>query len=228
MAKTRSQVRREKELTLKPSSELSKNLKQKKSNKKNNKVPHEFKNCKVRLTRLSQNEITMMLHGITQNNECEPKKYELRKRAPVEATIMKTTSSLNQLVAASQMALYTSKAIRIWEVLKKQHEKSQINLQVGQIVCARMAGHRPWPSKVVSQQKNGVKLSFFGTHDVGIVKRSQIIPYEFCKDVLEQYLIAPICDISNRTLLYHLSFIKACKELNAQNAQATPRSGDRC
>lgn len=235
MAKTRSQKSKEKDQSPdKHNAKLSQNLKQKQPKQKKTKqkkskqmnIPIEF-NCSVRLTRLSQSEITIMLHGITENYKFEPKKYDLRKRsAPREAVPVKTTNNVKTLVAASQMAFYTAKAIRIWDDLKKKYGKNQISLQDEQIVCARMAGHRPWPSKVLKTQKNGVKLYFYGTHEPGIVKRSEIVPYEFCHDVIEQYLKAPTCNVNTRTLMYHLSFVKACKELTGENVEAESCRGD--
>lgn len=242
MAKTRPQMSREKGRSPKKPADLSKNLKQKKSkqkipkqknpkqknskqkNSKQIKVPIEFI-CSVRLTRLSQNEIAIMLHGKTKNDKFEPNKYDLRKRAaPSEAKTVKPINNVRTLVAASQMAFYTAKAIRIWDDLKKKNGKNTISLQVDQIVCARMAGHRPWPSKVLKTQKNGIQLFFFGTNEIGVVKRSEIVPYEFCHDVIEQYLKAPTCNVSTRTLMYHLSFVKACKELTGQHGKAAASS----
>lgn len=135
-------------------------------------------------------------------------------------TNKKVEKSLKELVIASQMALCTAKAIRIWENLKKENAKVGRKLEVGQIVCARMSGHRPWPSKIDALQKNGIKLTFLGTHDVGIVKRSEVIPYELRKDVLEQYLKVSINDVSNNRLNYHLSFVKACKETTIYDGKA--------
>lgn len=112
------------------------------------------------------------------------------------------------------MAFCTAKAIRIWENLKKEIVKYKIEMKVDQITCARMAGHRPWPAKIVGFQKNGIKLTFFGTHDTGVVKKCEVIPYELCKDVLAQYLTVPVHEVSHNRLCYHLSFIKACKEVS--------------
>lgn len=73
MAKTRSQSRRESVLPASVSKSLSKNLKAKKSNSKNFKIPHEFPNCRVILTRLQPNEISILLSG----SKSEPKRvYE--------------------------------------------------------------------------------------------------------------------------------------------------------
>lgn len=183
----------------------------KKSKKATFKIPTEMK-CFVLLRKLSQNDVAK-LTGIEDKST---KKYELRKREPVKMVEidLKPKRSLNQIVAMSQMALHTSKAIRMWDILKKQFAKSKVSLNVGQIVCGRMSGHRPWPAKIESFEKNGVLLKFRGTNDTGIVKKAEIIPCELCTDILEQYLKVPISNIPAKTLLYHMSFIKACREVN--------------
>lgn len=231
MAKTRSQTKRDNSSCLKvpsqPVKKLSKNLKRNKPKLNEIKVPQDFQICRVRLTKLTPDQIDFWLQGkSTDSSESVSKKiYELRTRPLPIIPVKRAEKSLKQLVVSSQMAFCTAKAIRIWENLKKQNAKNSIQLKVNQIVCARMSGHRPWPSKIVAIQKNGIKLTFFGTHDTGIVKKSEVIPYELCNDVLEQYLKVPVCDVSNNRINYHLSFIKACKETSC-NGQTTKRAND--
>lgn len=174
-------------------------------------VPDEMK-CIVRLNRLRQTDIANLIKTEMKS----PKKYELRKRetAKVDKIETKPKKKLNQIVAMSQVALHTSKAIRMWDILKKNFAKTKGNLNVGQIVCGRMSGHRPWPAKVESFERNGVMLKFYGTNENGTVKKAEIIPYEQCKEILDQFLRVPICNIPLKTLNYHMSFIKACREVN--------------
>lgn len=212
MAKTRSQTKRENDSVKKNKiglNKLSKTIKQHKTVAI--KVPSEMK-CFVLIRKLSQADI-YKLKGTEKELE---KTYELRKREPVKVdeNRLKAKKSLHQIVALSQMALQTSKAIRMWDVLKKQFVKSKVNLIVGQIVCGRMSGHRPWPAKIESFERNGVLLTFYGTNEKGIVKKAEIVPCEQCKEVLYQFLSVPISNISSKTLFYHMSFIKACKEIN--------------
>lgn len=220
MAKTRSQSKKKSESKSIDAKQLTKNFKKTKSKAKEIIVPRQFQSCRVKLNRISQEQINLWLSGPMQTDNCikpnDKKKYGLRNRTPTVVAPKSAQKSLKQLVVASQMAFCTSKAIRIWDNLKKQTEKQKINLKVDQIVCARMSGHRPWPSKIVAFQKNGIKLKFFGTHDIGVVKKCEVIPYEMCGDVLEQYLKIGI-DMTNNRLNYHLSFIKACKETSSQN-----------
>lgn len=226
MAKTRLQAQRERQsssiVTKFSPKKLSKNLKRTKTTHQNQKiikVSHQMIECRVRLTKLSPTQINFWLNGqpAKQEKDCEKKTYELRKRIPTANCVSMTKpieKSLKQLAVASQNALCTAKAIRIWESIKKQIAKNIIQLEINQIVCARMSGHRPWPAKVIAIQKNGIKLFFFGTNETGIVKKIDVISYEKCGDVLEQYLKVSISDVANNRLCYHLSFIKACKEVS--------------
>lgn len=218
MAKTRSQSRRANEHAIQTSSREN-NKKKSKSKTTVFKVPPEMQKCHIRLIRLDPKKINFLLNDEQSQpqfvDEKQPKKkYNFRSRSdlPVFST-EKPKKSLKQIVAISQSVLYTSKAMRIWETIKKEAKKNNVEIKCDQIVCARMSGHRPWPAKLESFQKNGILLKFFGTHEIGIVKRSEVIPYELCKEMLEQYLKVPICDLASKTLSYHMSFIKACTEI---------------
>lgn len=212
MAKTRSQSRSENDRkvlkrTQKNAVILPKKIKQKKAVAV--KIPN-IMNCVVNLDRLTQSEISRL----TKTEVKLDKKYNFRKRETVPKIEPKPKKSLNQIVAMSQAALHTSKAIRMWDISKKVFAKSKVDLSVGQVVCGRMSGHRPWPAKIESFEKNGVMLKFYGTNEKGIVKKAEIIPCESCKEILEQYLKVPNCNIPPKTLMYHLSFVKACREVN--------------
>lgn len=206
MAKTRSQSRTEQSCSsLKP--KLSQKLKQKKC-----KLPV-IRECYVILPRNNTKDITLLSQNNTQTHT---KSYNLRaKVVPTASAITerkeKASKSLKQLVALSQAALYTSKAARLWEALKKQKRDK---VQVNDIVCARMAGHRPWPGKVNSFSKKGTLIEFFGTHNSGYVKQTEIIPFHLCKDVLSEYMKVPIADLCVKTMSYHLSFTKAIREVS--------------
>lgn len=182
-----------------------------------------MKECRVRLTRIDLSKINLICpteKGIDKSKENAhvelSKSYDLRKRtqkATVEIQIKKS-KSVQQLVACSQAALYTSRAARLWELLKKENPHRNHPIKIDDIVCARMAGHRPWPAQITSFPRNGVQLKFFGTHDIGCVKKLEIIPYKFCQHVLEEYLKVPTTDLCTKTLMYHLSFLKGVKEVS--------------
>lgn len=152
---------------------------------------------------------------INETNGYSQPTYELRERKPKNVKIVEQrTKSLKQIVAASQAALYTSKAIRIWESLKKKTVQEKIDLKTNDIVCARMSGHRPWPARIKEFKRNSIFVKFYGTQEEGIVKKSEIVPYDFCEEMISTFLKMSTSDLNNRSLMYHLSFVKACIELN--------------
>lgn len=222
MAKTRSQSRSEKNVSIPPvqkqkslSSNLSRNLKCKKSKSQPQPV---MKSCRVRLTRIDPKNIDLINARYNEAKKTGTKQlsmqYELRKRATstvLSAPVKKTRAKpLNQIVALSQYTLHTSRAIRLWDEIKK---KSMSTLKINDIVCARMAGHRPWPGKVMNFDKKGTRIYFYGTHEEGYVKKAEIVPYELVKSVLEEYLHISCSSLCSKTLIYHMSFLKAVKEL---------------
>lgn len=181
--------------------------------KKNKCVGKKFKlkECVVRLNRLE------IIEPQTNNSiaKSPPGRYTLRNR--VETTKecpVKERKPLLQVVAMSQAALYTAKAIRIWEQIKKQAVKDKVQLNVNLIVCARMAGHRPWPARILSFEKNGVSLIFYGTNETGIVKKSEVLPYNICKEMMGEFLKVPLENLCNRTFSYHMLFVKASREVS--------------
>lgn len=117
-------------------------------------------------------------------------------------------------MATSQAALFTSRAVRLWEVLKKDKNKKVMELKIGDVVCGRMAGHRPWPAKIISFRKNGTELHFFGTNETGCIKKSEIMPIEFCSTVIQEYLKVPTRDLCLKILNYHMLFVKATREVS--------------
>lgn len=164
MAKTRSQSRRESSISSQSLSIQTNNKFKKKSKSKAIKNPPEMKKCCIRLTRLDPNQINLLQknENLLKPNKIESKKYNLRTRSVASPIInKKPKKSIQQIVAMSQSALYTSKAIRVWENTKKNEKTNNVEIFVNQIVCARMSGHRPWPAKVDSFQRNGVSLTFF-------------------------------------------------------------------
>lgn len=212
MAKTRAQTRKESE------KKLAKSLKKSVPKKNTIRIGETIiKSCTVRLERVdlkAVNDASQNVHKQTENNT---NNYNLRTKNSSNASDSQTkvvipAKSVKQLVAISKAALHTAKAIRIWDNIKKQHTKDV--LTVDQIVCARMAGHRPWPSKILKFQKNGVQLLFYGTNETGIVKKAEIISYYSCKDVINEYLKVPKSDLSSKTLEYHMQFLKAVREVS--------------
>lgn len=202
MAKTRAQSRAEN------SKKLNANLKP----NKRVKTYVKLKECFIRLDRIDVNSFQVL--------GSEKTEYSLRKRASnpvVKIPKLKPEKKLNQIVALSQSALYTSRAARLWETIKKQYDQQNVKIKIDDIVFARMAGHRPWPSKLIEFRRNGVHVKFFGTNEVGTLKKIEIVPYELCQEMIEQYLKVPIADLSARTLMYHMSFIKAIKEVSCFN-----------
>lgn len=171
-----------------------------------------MKDCRVRLDRINLTEI----NSICNINSGE-KSHNLRKRATIENLVTKKVKPLNQIVAQSQAALFTSRAVRMWDALKKQCTKNKIKIHENDVVCARMSGHRPWPSRVIEFKRNGVLLHFYGTNESGTVKKSEIVPLVLCQEMIAEYLYVPTRHLCSKTLSYHMSFIKSTREVSCIN-----------
>lgn len=214
MAKTRSQTRNETKAAPKlktPVNSFKKpkiNIKKKNLNEKPVFIMRDCFDCFVRLEQIDSTLLKKykLQNKNDSNNQAQAR--EEKKETPPKSL----KPSILAIVASSQSALYTSRAVRLWEQKKK--EIFNAPLHVNALVCARMAGHRPWPAIIVEIKKNGTLLRFYGSHNVGIVKKSEIIPYEFCKDIIAQYLKIPTHNLCPKTQLYHSSFIKATREIS--------------
>lgn len=213
MAKTRSQSKADSAKKSSFDFKISKTSNQiKKTNRQTSQVSiPRIVECFVRLTKLDKNVIAN-LTAPRKLIDDQPKNVRvLRERKSPQLTI-KPKKNLSQIVAISKAALHTSKAMRVWEQLKKQNSKEK--LVINQMVLARMSGHRPWPAKVTQFKKNGLCLFFFGTSEIGVVKRAEIIPLILCKEVIEEYLKISVSQLSSKSLSYHMQFVKACKEIS--------------
>lgn len=232
MAKTRSQTKLQTSLPQSArTNTLSQNLKQKKN--KTSSLPA-VRDCCIKLTRIYVNKIDWKRIDVNKIDlsKCDlgfPKKtqafgqkkldskgYNLRKKATPKPLLnpKPVSKSMNQIIASSNTALYTSRAMRMWDTIKKQ---KNIEIKKNAIVCARMAGHRPWPAKVTDFKRNGVMLKFYGTEEVGLVKKSEIVPINLCQEMISEYLKIPTNNVSTKTLLYHMSFVKGIKEVSCLN-----------
>lgn len=62
----------------------------------------------------------------------------------------------------------------------KEFEKTKHQLQIGDLVLAKMSGFEPWPGKITSfsKDKRMAKCFFYGSHDNGPVGVRQIIPFK--------------------------------------------------
>lgn len=149
MAKTRSQSRCENVAPSKIASNSSQISKEKKKVHKPKK--NQMKICRVSLIRLSATALERMIGDIENSSANKPPRSvendqtrSLRPRAPPKIVEKVPKKALNQIVVLSQAALCTSKAIRIWDNLKKDQKMNEIKVIEQDIVCARMAGRLHW------------------------------------------------------------------------------------
>lgn len=68
-------------------------------------------------------------------------------------------------------------------------------ININDIVCARMSGHKPWPARIIRLYSKSSRMyawvKFFGTFQVGEVYLKQCVPFVSCAELLLQ-----ICDKS--------------------------------
>lgn len=153
---------------------------------------------------------------LNQNSQLEPlgtaqkTNYVLRQRKPTIFVEKKKNRNNGQVALRSHSNIHGARAMKNWNAAKKIVKQSKIQLTEGDIVIARMAGHRPWPGKIESFQKNGVEIIFYGTDDSGLVRKTEIVPFELCSDVLMEYIAIGRYEAQS---IYQIKFEKACKEV---------------
>lgn len=205
MAKTRSQSRAAKQSFGIKINKTSSQIKKTNRQAKNQVDLPRIVECFVRLNRLDKN----MIATLTASNQCintrvlrERNATQLSSRVTAGQPTIKPKKSVNQIVAISKAAIHTSKAMRLWEQTRKLSPKDTLNID--QIVLSRMSGHRPWPARVTRHQKNGIALFFFGTNESGTVKRAEVVPFDLCKEIIDEYLKVSISELSRKSLSYHM------------------------
>lgn len=62
----------------------------------------------------------------------------------------------------------------------EEFEKSNVQLNIGDLILAKMSGFAPWPAKITSftKDKRRAICYFFGSHNNGPVGVKQIIPFK--------------------------------------------------
>lgn len=86
--------------------------------------------------------------------------------------------------------------------------ESKQQLQIGDIVMARMKGYPPWPGRVENFSSNTkiVTCFFFGTHNCGPVGSKNIIPFILASETARLVCLRP-----------PNAYIKAVKEIEYRN-----------
>lgn len=186
---------------------INKNLKKEEVLKKKTQKKYNLKHLTVNLTRMTSNEYqiysksdqiivknfslkitdnTLELGDTTKKSHTGTFNISIRKR--LSELVMEhcevlpkfsTVKSLNQLIEGA------------WRSNKKGFLHSERLLKVDDIVIAKMRGYPPWPGQLASFTKNKKRASvyFFGTHNTGSVDVTEIVPIEFCHEVIRLLLL---------------------------------------
>lgn len=140
--------------------------------------------CSVSLVRLTAGQIMEALMTDEKNGEnSTSNKYNLRKRKQTKTEIIKT---IKKTVASNAVLLPKDMPVtRLWSFLKKGYTK----LPTKDLCClAKMRTHSPWPSLVLNVKGDITEVYFFGEGTTGNVPTCEIVPFEYCADLVKKYL----------------------------------------
>lgn len=136
---------------------------------------YKFKECSIKLNRLSQSEIQSHLQpsSLSSSSKYNLRQKKVQKNAPIPCT------SIQVNVNERQVAVVPKSNV-IWRDLLKQ----TYDFRPTDIVLAKMANFRPWPARINSIYKVGNVLKcyvlFYGTHQIGSVLKSQCVKFDAC------------------------------------------------
>lgn len=105
------------------------------------------------------------------NNSVEPPTIE-------PSTVTKIEKKVSSVISPVQMTNL------LWRELLAR----DFNIDVGQIVCAKMSTYWPWPAIILGFNRNRAKIRFFGDLREGSVAKLQCIPFYQCKRIIYNYV----------------------------------------
>lgn len=144
------------------------------ANKKNKMKPTiNFRQCTVKLDRLSQKEIEeMAILSIEKIPLKSPvkRKHNLRNKPTPSIVPTETKKRAKNVVARN-----TQCPSKLWNNLKSS--RRNIVPAINSIVLAKMKTYSPWPSKLVGVRKSNALVYFFGTNNHGEVKLDEIVEF---------------------------------------------------
>lgn len=83
-----------------------------------------------------------------------------------------------------------------WNQCKKKYKETKNILEIGLIVMAQMRGYSAWPSRIISISKKRANVFFYGTSNTGGVDVANIVPMEYCAEVIRLLLIRKTADFA--------------------------------
>lgn len=137
------------------------------------------KSLQIILQRLSKEEITKLTSEIKQPFK---KEYDLRRRnIPVQCDKIKIKNPSKCVAKKDQL-------IPISTLFNRCKKDSTKQIEINQIVLAKMATYSPWPAKIVQIMNNKAKVFFFGTNQHGQVKVNECVAVEKCGLVISRLI----------------------------------------
>lgn len=136
---------------------------------------------RVVLRRIPIEKIAKFTQSTEQDFQCNLRTRDERKKS-------EPSQSLERVKSKTMSEYVPRNSEKIW----RQLIANEIEVNINDIVCARMMGFKPWPARVVNVYKKSKGLQaawveFFGTFQVGEVLRSNCVPFLLCNSLLMSY-----------------------------------------
>lgn len=144
-----------------------------------------LKQCTVRLLKLTEEQILVMLGDNLANIEVKKnEQYNLRQRPakPIERKEVKTKHSSR--TATSLISPSDLTASSLWRFVKKDVPELAPNA----LCLAKMNSYSPWPAILLRVMGKRSEVYFFGDGKKGTVNTSEIVPNERCAVLIKKYL----------------------------------------
>lgn len=101
-----------------------------------------------------------------------------QKKEKTNQTTSKPAKSLNVMINDA------------WKKCKTEFKSSGLLIEQSTVAMAKMSGYSAWPARIDDFTKNGkrARVFFFGSNNIGSVDISEIVPFEFCREVIRLLL----------------------------------------
>lgn len=92
----------------------------------------------------------------------------------------------NELYGKGRNSIITQ--IQMTNLLWRELLSRDYEVEIGQVVCAKMATYWPWPAIVTGFNRNRAVVKFFGDMKQGSVPKLQCVPFYHCHKVIFHYV----------------------------------------
>lgn len=120
----------------------------------------------------------------------DPEPFVPRRSARVKTVKENPAIEPSTLRSAAKQVSSVISPVQMTNILWRELLAREFDIEIGQIVCAKMSTYWPWPAIILGFNRNRAKVRIFGDSREGSVPKCQIVPFFQCNRIIYSYVSA--------------------------------------